>query len=139
MKTRNPVVCAAILFAVCRPFLAQEKTSIPADKSCLVFVQHFYDWYVPKARDVKINSIELALKERRSSFSAELVKGVEAVDAEEARTQDVGLDFDLIVNTQDPGDPGDPPYSVRNSKTDGTVCRVDVSRDAGKGGRSFPS
>lgn len=93
----------------------------------LAFVQEFYDWYVPKARDMTVNSLDLP-KERHPAFSARLIQGVETIEADARRHHEAGLDFDWILNTQNPGDPGDPSYLVRNSKLTGNVCRVDVYR-----------
>jgi len=71
-------------------------------------VQDFYNWYMSKALE-RINSdpVGLALKYKRDAFSSELVRGLEEVRAEQKADKDAGLDFDPILNSQDPGDPGD--------------------------------
>ena len=112
----------------CSVVSAQEKTAVSTKESCLAFVQEFYGWYVPKARDMSVDSLDLALKQRRSAFSTQVIKEVEAVEADARRNKEAGLDFDWILNTQDAGDPGDPGYLVRNSKLNGNVCRVEVYR-----------
>ncbi len=75
-----------------------------------------------------VDSLDLALKKKRSVFTAKVIKQVEAVEADAIRNKEAGLDFDWILNTQDAGDPGDPGYLVRNSKLNGNVCRVEVDR-----------
>jgi len=131
---------SSICLILCAFLSAQEKKPVPTKESCLAFVQEFYGWYVPKARDMNVQSLDLALKQRRSAFSARLIKGVEAVEADARRNQEAGLDFDWILNSQDPGDPGEPGYLVRNSKLNGNVCTVDISRQRpdGKGERIVP-
>jgi hypothetical protein len=89
---------------------------------------------------MNVHSLDLALKQRRFAFSPRLVRGVEAVEEDARRHQEAGLDFDWILNSQDPGDPGEPGYLVRNSVMSGNVCRADVSRQRpdGKGERIVP-
>jgi hypothetical protein len=142
MNIAKVALSAAVFAATCCPFLSAQdkKTAIPTKESCLAFVQEFYGWYVPKARDINVHSLDLALKERRSAFNPRLIKGVEAVEADATRNQEAGLDFDWILNSQDPGDPGEPGYLARNSKLNGNVCHVEVSRQRpdGKGERIVP-
>jgi hypothetical protein len=141
MKLRKPAVLIAVaIFAAtaCSPVSAQEKRIDPTKESCLAFVQQFYRWYVPKARDVNVASLDVALRERRSAFDARLIKGVDDVEADAERNREAGLDFDWILNTQDPGDPGDPDYVIRNSRVTGNVCRVDVSRSDAKSKKIVP-
>jgi hypothetical protein len=127
MNIGKIVISLAVFAPICCSSLsAQERALTPTKKSCLAFVEEFYNWYVPKARDTNVDSIDLALKDRRSAFSPRLLKGVEAVEANARRNKEAGLDFDWILNTQDPGDPGDPGYSVRNATLSGSMCRVEV-------------
>ena len=139
---KNVGLFGAMLFAAnCFPSLfAQEKKLGPTKESCLAFVQEFYGWCVPKARSTTENSMDAALRQRRSAFSPRLVRGLEKVDADAKRNQEAGLDFDWILNSQDPGDPGDPGYIVLDSKLKGNLCRVDVSRQRpdGEGERIIP-
>lgn len=68
MNARKIVLSVAVLAPVCCPSLsAQQRTSIPTEKSCLAFVEEFYNWYLPKVRDMNVDSSDLALKERRSA------------------------------------------------------------------------
>jgi len=68
--------------------------------SCRHFAQSFYDWYVGKAGA----NFKVALREKRSAFSPKLYKAMqEDVEAQaKVRGEIVGLDFDPIVNSQDP-------------------------------------
>ena len=72
-----------------------------------------------------IDSLYLALKYKRSAFSAALVKGLEQVEAKEKAKKDAGLDFDPIVNSQSPGDPGDS-YVVGKVAHKGEACTVEL-------------
>ena len=106
---RLGVLTAMLLAITMSSLAAQEKRVEPTKQTCKAFVQEFYAWYLPKARDfARADPLDLALKERRSAFSAQIVKGLKEVDAEAARAQDPGLDFDPILNTQESGNPGDP-------------------------------
>ena len=69
------------------------------------FAQDFYRWYVPiAAKDNKGTAFEIAIKQRPSSFSPQLLQGLRD-DAEaqaKAVGEMVGLDFDPFLNSQDP-------------------------------------
>jgi hypothetical protein len=133
VKTIVRLVATLLLVTASTLLSAQENKISPTKESCLAFVKEFYDWYVPKARDINVHSLELALKDRRSAFSLRLIRGVDAVDSEAIRNKEAGLDFDWILNSQDPGDPGDPGYLVSNSRLAANVCRVDVYRQLSNG------
>lgn len=93
-------------------------------------MKEFYAWYLKTDRAVVpphgVWAYELTMKANPPLLSKELLSGLTAVDAEAAKAQDAGLDFEPILNTQDGGDPGDPPYLVRDVKVEGSVCRADV-------------
>jgi len=134
MNTSKVALTLAALITVGCPCLsAQKPKSGPTKESCQTFVQGFYNWYVPKARNMDVDSIDLALKERRSAFDAQLAKAVKAVEADALRNRDAGLDFDWILNTQDAGDPGDPGYIVRSAVVSEETCRIEVYRRLPKG------
>jgi hypothetical protein len=86
---------------------AQTPTTPSQPQDCGPFVQQFYDWYAAKENALmKSNSLEsaleVALREKRSSFSAELVKGLkEDLAASKKSPDEVGLDFDPFLNAQD--------------------------------------
>ncbi|MBX9938313.1 MAG: hypothetical protein K2Y32_03640 [Candidatus Obscuribacterales bacterium] len=80
---------------------AQSHSLSKADESlCRQFVVDFYKWYAPK------HTLEDAVKERGSQFSAKLYKAlVKDIDAAgKSPDEIVGLDFDPILNGQDIAD-----------------------------------
>jgi len=105
--------------------LAATDRSQPTEDSCRKFVQAFYDWYVPKAQDVHGDPLDLTLRRKPAPFSAELVRGLDRVEAESKADNDAGLDFDPVLNTQDPGDPGDSYVIVKATYRDG-ACSVEL-------------
>jgi hypothetical protein len=65
------------------------------------FVEGFYKWYVPRIQSNV--SWDFALKYRSSAFSPQLLQLLKEDRATQAACEDiVGLDFDPILNTQDP-------------------------------------
>jgi hypothetical protein len=87
---------------------AQTPTSSSKPPDCAPFVQEFYNWYLAKVNaSMKSNSresaLEVALREKRSSFSPELVKGLKEDLAASKKSPEeiVGLDFDPFLNAQD--------------------------------------
>lgn len=79
---------------------SQAQDAQDAQKSCREFVQSFYDWYI------KHPAWPRALKYRPSAFSPELYRRLHEDHEAQAKVPgDVaGLDFDPILNSQDPGD-----------------------------------
>jgi hypothetical protein len=77
----------------------QTQDSQDTQKSCRNFVQQFYDWYVKRPE------LPPALKYRPSAFSPELLRRLKEDGEAQARVRDeiVGLDFDPILYSQDPG------------------------------------
>lgn len=130
---RKAILCAVLLLNCGALVFAQASGPVASPKSCQSFVQEFYDWYLPKARSLDINSLDLALRQRASVFSARLIDAVKAVEADAARERDAGLDFDWILNTQDPGDPGEPGYVARDATVSAATCRIDVYRQMSPG------
>jgi hypothetical protein len=93
------------------------------------FVQKFYDWYVAREKALtKANSpkdvMEVAMKEKRSSFSPELLAALQedVAAAHKDPGEIVGLDFDPILNSQE--DPGR--YVVGEVHAKGNQYLVDV-------------
>jgi len=128
MWTSNLIARAAfiVLIATSSLAFAQQQPPPSAGKTCEAFVKDFYDWYLRTDRAHSIWPYDLVMKAKPPVLGAELLSGLRAVDAEAAKEQDPGLDFEPILNTQDPGDTGDPPYLVRDVKEDGKVCHADV-------------
>jgi hypothetical protein len=111
----------------------QSKAQPNLEESCRKFVQGFYDWYVPKAAapdDKNAGpSSDLALKQWRASFSAELYRLLREDSEAQAKADEiVGLDWDPFLNTQDPGDPPGDPYVVGSVKRKGESYWVEVYR-----------
>jgi hypothetical protein len=87
---------------------AQTPTTPSQPQDCGAFVQQFYNWYVAKEnalmkRNSRESALEVALREKRSSFSPELVKGLkeDLAASKKSPGEIVGLDFDPFLNAQD--------------------------------------
>lgn len=122
--------CATIF----HPLWAQGATGPKSRRSCRVFVQRFYKWYVPQAlKEGKMSASDRALKYKGSAFSPGLLRALKE-DSEaqaEAKGELVGLDFDPFLNTQDPS----PQYAVGNVTLKGESCWANVnSVSSGKNG-----
>lgn len=130
MQRTIAIRCFLILLIVTAPLaFAQQQPPQSAGKTCEAFVKEFYAWYLNADRTAGPHGVwpyELTLKANPPLLSKELIYGLNAVDAEAAKAQDPGLDFEPILNTQDGGGPGDPPYLVRDVKVTEGVCRADV-------------
>jgi hypothetical protein len=111
-------------FLACVSLQAQAKPAEANQASCQNFVQRFYDWYVPKALDINTDAFSLAMDKSRSSFSPELVQQVKDARAEAWRRQEVFLDFDPILNTQDPSGRH---YEIQNVTSKDGRCQAGVS------------
>jgi hypothetical protein len=73
------------------------------DKSCRTFVQGFYDWYVPVVlRFDKEAPWHMALRRRPRDFSSELTAALKQSDAEAKADGDPVLDFEPLLDAQDP-------------------------------------
>jgi hypothetical protein len=100
---------ALILFSLSvGPLQAQTPTTSSQSEDCGHFVQQFYNWYVAKENALmKSNglgsALEVALREKRSSFSTELVKALkeDLAASKKSPAEIVGLDFDPFLNAQD--------------------------------------
>jgi hypothetical protein len=86
----------------------------------LVFVQRFYDWYVPRASRGWAD----ALKSKRFLFEQHLASAVKAdADAQAKVSGDInGLDFDPFLGSQDP----ETRYLAANAVRTPAGYRVDV-------------
>lgn len=92
------------LLSMCLLVRAEEKHPQDTEEACRNFVQRFYDSYASNAADTTLKSdpLALALRDKRQAFSAELISGLEELSKSQAKDQEVWLDFDPILNTQDP-------------------------------------
>lgn len=107
VRIAKTVAFSSVAFALALPCLvrAQEKSAVENEASCRKFVQEFYDWYASKDRAPKVRPLDLVLKEKHAAFNAVLVKGLQDVLAEATANNDARLDFDPILNIQDPAYP----------------------------------
>jgi hypothetical protein len=100
---------ALILFCFGVGALQVQSQTAPSQPSdCGPFVQQFYNWYLARQdvlmkRNNRESALEAALRERRSSFSPELVKGLkeDLAASKKSPGEIVGLDFDPFLNAQD--------------------------------------
>jgi hypothetical protein len=97
-----------------------------AQKSCLDFVQAFYDWYVPKTQERHpVATWELAMNDKGSAFSTELLTALrEDAEARAKAPQGelVGLDADPLLASQDPY----PRYELDDVMIERDRCLVGV-------------
>ena len=72
--------------------------------SCRKFVAEFYSSYVDQSK--KGDPLRVALRRRKANFSAEMVRMLNSDYAAAAKSpgEIVGLDFDPVLNTQDPAE-----------------------------------
>lgn len=106
---------------------AQSENGVNASDSVKVFVQGFYDWYVPKALSSHSTPAwSTAVKEKGSCFSPELGRNLREDSEAQAKDEGeiVGLDFDPFLNSQDPGRR----YSVGKVVPKGDSYLVEVHR-----------
>ena len=90
---------------------AQTPTISSQSEDCGHFVQQFYNWYLATENGLVkrnglgsfLSALELTLREKRSSFSPELAKGLEEdlAASKKSPAEIVGLDFDPFLNAQD--------------------------------------
>jgi Protein of unknown function (DUF3828) len=105
MNKTLQVALVISLFAITdarRAVMAADPTT-----GCAQFVQKFYDWYVAREKKLRNTShkdvMEVAMKEKRSAFTPELIKALQE-DVAAARKNPgeiVGLDFDPILASQE--------------------------------------
>lgn len=97
----------------------------PREAACRRAVQEFYDWYLPRLmREVRVTAREQALNARPQNFSAELHRGLAEDLAAAKKNPDeiVGLDFEPLVNSQDPA----AKYVAKKVSRAGKGYRVEV-------------
>lgn len=125
MRAFRAILCWGVFFFLTCVSLKAQTTRAEADQaSCQIFVQRFYDWYLPKALDTDTDALSLAMDKKRSSFSTELVQQVKDARAEAWRREEVFLDFDPILNTQDPSGRH---YEIQNITSKGGRCQAGLS------------
>jgi hypothetical protein len=125
MELRRITSCWLLLLALPYSFQAQAKGGQEVSESLRGFVQEFYNWYVPRTlRDKPNSSWDLALKQKRSLFSPQLVRAIREDSAAQIKSprEIVGLDFDPFLNSQDPSER----YEVGNITPRGESYWVDI-------------
>jgi hypothetical protein len=104
---RSAVLLCALLLST--PWLQALQGPQDSEKSCLHFAQAFYDWYVAEVfKDFRTSDGKApwhaALKYKGNPFSPELTRALVESDAEAKTDGDPVLDFDPILNSQDPAE-----------------------------------
>ncbi len=92
----------AVSLALCISAFGQEPR---LEDSALKFAQEFYGWYVPiAAKGNKGPAFEIAIKQKPSFFSPQLLQALQDDAAAQAKVSDdiVGLDFDPFLSSQHP-------------------------------------
>ena len=104
-RTRCGITLCAVIAAGSVASSGQAIPQIAAEpdkNSCRIFVQEFYDWYTPISISDK-DRLTVSLRARRLSFEPGLWKMLVADDEAQSKANEiVGLDFDPILNSQDP-------------------------------------
>jgi hypothetical protein len=103
---RNGLLCALLSSTLC---LQAQPQSQESEKGCLHFAQAFYNWYVAEVfKDFGIRDSgdpwHAALKYKGNPFSPELTQALIDSEAEAKVDGDPVLDFDPILNSQDPAE-----------------------------------
>lgn len=98
------LLCVFVLGALS---LQAQRNSKASEQSCFRFVQDFYNWYAANVfKDFKAKNRwvpwRAAMKYKGNPFSSELTKALIDSDAEAETDRDPVLDFDPILNSQDP-------------------------------------
>lgn len=100
--------------------------NISETESCRHFAQQFYDWYTAQValsfHHKNSDPLMNALDQKKEAFSGDLERGLRRVRAEEAKSHDAILDFDPILNSQDPAER----YAVRSVRKKDGHFFVDV-------------
>lgn len=93
--------------------------------SCKVFVQAFYDWYVPLTRNDKIwRAWDVAVRTKTPSIHASTHQLIlRDTEVQRKASELVGLDFDPFLNSQDPGER----FVVESVTAKGAGCWVKVN------------
>jgi hypothetical protein len=125
MKKPIAFIFIVILWSACP--LAGQEASHDTEKSCQRFAQDFYDWYVKKVTsDFKASNPSApwhaALKHDGNPFNPRLTRALIASDAEAKADGDPVLDFDPMLNSQDPADH----YVVRSVTIKNNHCWATV-------------
>jgi hypothetical protein len=94
------------------------------EQGCRNFVQGFYDWYVPLAlHDNHGPALNLALQRKPVAFEPDLLNLLKRDSEAQAKASElVGLDFDPILNSQDPSEH----FAVQSATKNAKGCLANV-------------
>ena len=125
MNPKAILSCVLLFVVASGPLCSQTPATSKCADSARLFVQHFYDWYVPLAnKESNEPTSSVAIRERSGLFSGELLVLLKEDAAAEAKADgySVGLDFDPFLNSQDPSDR----YDIGSiaPKTDGCLVSI---------------
>lgn len=107
MKIFGMVTCSLLLAAFVGVPRAHGGSNGKTSEAVRGFVQGFYNWYVPEALKTQDEPVwNVALKYKPSAFSPALLRALKEDSEAQAKANGeiVGLDFDPLLNTQDPCD-----------------------------------
>jgi Protein of unknown function (DUF3828) len=122
---RKRVVAASLVFSFSIVLLGQTTkptAAIPDASSCHRFVQGFYDWYAPVAA-AATERMTVSLRQRQGSFDPTLWQMLVADEEAQSQANEiVGLDFDPILNSQDPSSK----FTVNSASVKSSRCNATV-------------
>ncbi len=107
MRFYKIALCALLLLIPASSLRAQAMREHQAIESARLFVQGFYDWYVPLAhKENKERPSDVAIRIKPDFFDKKLITALrEDSSAQDKEPGDIaGLDFDPFLNSQDPSD-----------------------------------
>jgi hypothetical protein len=113
----NPLLL--IFISLIFPNIAHSNPKTPR-----LFVEEFYNWYVPLTQNNHESpSWRIALGERAKDFSPLLIKLFEKSFSAQDKCEDlVGLDFDPFLDSQDPS----PSYGIGNVKKNRSGYLIEI-------------
>ena len=114
MFRRLPII---VIFCCLFPLHAQAQNA----STCRRFVAGFYTWYADNAQKTSLDPLEVAMKERPEAFDSGLLKMIQS-SKQSTPEGDAWLDFDPILNTQDPSYK----YAIGHVSVKGNRCWADV-------------
>jgi hypothetical protein len=108
MNVNRRLALLLLICFTCSSWLAAQSRTPEPKESCRQFTQTFYNWYVSKVFESldhkNVDALLEALDYKGQPFSRELVQGIRSVRTEEKKSHEAILDFDPILNTQDPAE-----------------------------------
>jgi hypothetical protein len=127
-EDRFRLIVVSVLAIACQQSVRAQRITTAGTKnikSVRRFVQDFYDWYAPKAAtDTPGGAWEMAIKAKSSAFEPKLLQALREDVATQAKAAGelVGLDFDPLLDSQDP----EGRYVVGNASRRGRIYLVSI-------------